>query len=931
MSASGLEFLFEPCPPRRPEGHKEPFALVTHRPIRNRLILVGVVVVMAIIAATGLIVEMQRRASIDAFKTATTNLGNGMAQQTAGSIGSVDRALTEIQTSLTSIEDQSTEGILSALQRKSTFDLIVEQRKRLSSVEALLLVDASGRVASTSRGWPAAATDVSDRDFFRHFSADDDHGVFVGMPVKDLASGRWTAAMARGFNDRSGKFAGLVVAELSLTDLQKFYQLAMPARRSVYVVRRDGVVLVRYPQRDDEIGKKIPSESPWYVTVAQGGGTYYAPAYFDQTPVIASVRPLRNLPLVVEASVTEADTLADWYQQRIWVVLGSIASVICVIILLKVFAAQYRRVELSERSLAMKNAELDTAHRQLDATLSNLSQGVCFYNETKELIVCNRRYRELYNLSEADIQPGISLAEIVKLRIAAGSFTQQEAGEYLEFVDEIIKEGKSHDKVAELANGRIISSHLELLPGRGWVVTHEDITERRAAEKEIDFLARHDVLTGLANRALFQERLEQASALAERGRGFAVLCLDLDRFKAVNDTLGHPIGDALLRAVSDRLREAVRDSDTIARLGGDEFAIIQLDVTDVSETRVVARRIVQSICDPFTLEGHEVSVGASIGIAMAPGDGLNPIQLMKCADLALYRSKQEGRGTYRFFEPSMDAAARTRSLLEADLRCAMTLGQLELHYQPLVSSHDRSLRGFEALLRWRHPTRGFVMPGDFISVAEEIGLIADIGAWVLRQACAEAASWPDHLRVAVNLSTRQFRGQTLVSTVAEVLQRSALAPARLELEITESVPLRQDQATLSILQDLHALGARIALDDFGTGYSSLSYLRSFPFDTIKIDRSFVSDLETRDESIAIIRGIIGLATSLRMSVTAEGVETERQFEFLAAAGCTDIQGYLISIPVPAGELPALIELLSGRRTPPDAALAGSGASPGFVA
>jgi diguanylate cyclase (GGDEF)-like protein len=872
---------------------------------------VGAAVIMAIIASTGLIVEMQRRASIDAFETATTNLGNGMAQQTAGSIGSVDRALTEIHTALTSTGDQTTEGMLAALRGKPAFDLIVEQRKRLLNVESLMLVDASGRVASTSKGWPAAANDVSDSDFFRYFGADKHHGVFVGMPVKESASGRWTAAVARGFDDKSGKFAGLVVAELSLTDLQKFYQLAMPARRSVYVVRRDGVVLVRYPPRDDEIGKKIPSGSPWYVTVGQGGGTYHAPTYFDQTPVIASVRPLRNLPLVVEAQVTEADTLADWYQQRIWVVLGSSASVICVIILLKLFAAQYRRVELSERSLAMKNAELDTAHRQLDATLSNLSQGVCFYNEAKELVVCNRRYRELYNLSEADIRPCISLAEIVKLRIAAGSFIKQDPDEYLVFVDEIVGEGKSHSKVIELTNGRIISSHLEILPGRGWVVTHEDITERRAAEAKIAFLARHDVLTGLANRALFQERLEQASALADRGRGFAVLCLDLDRFKAVNDTLGHPIGDALLRAVSDRLREVVRESDTIARLGGDEFAIIQLDVTEASETRIVARRIVQSICDPFRLEGHEVSVGTSIGIAMAPGDSSNPIQLMKCADLALYRSKQEGRGTYRFFEPSMDAAARTRGLLEADLRCAMPLGQLELHYQPLVHSHDRRLTGFEALLRWRHPTRGLVMPGEFISVAEEIGLIGDIGAWVLQRACAEAMHWPEHLRVAVNLSTRQFRGQTLVSTVADVLQRSGLSPARLELEITETVPLRQDQATLSILEDLHAFGARIALDDFGTGYSSLSYLRSFPFNTIKIDRSFVSDLGTRDESIAIIRGIIGLATSLRMSVTAEGVETEKQFEFLAAAGCTDIQGYLISLPVPAGEVPALIELLSG--------------------
>jgi diguanylate cyclase (GGDEF)-like protein len=892
---------------------------MTRPPILNRLVLVGFVVVTAIIGATGLIIAMQREATIDAFQTATMNLGAGMAQQTTQSITSVDRVLTDIQTVLTADPSATTEHINAAMRLRSTFDLLVDRRKPLALfgvalVDALLLIDADGRTANTSRGFPSAALDVSGRDVFSHFGTDDDATAFVGTPAKDPTTGHWTAFLARRVNDAHGRFAGLVVAELSLSGLQAFYSFAMPAHRSVYLVRQDGVILVRFPPRDNEIGKKIPDQSPWYAAVAQAGGTYRAAGYFDRTPVIAAVRPLRNLPVVVEASVTEADTLSEWHQQRLWVVVAGVSAVVCVILLLRLFAAQYQRVAASEQSLAAKNAELDTAHRQLDATLSNLSHGVCFFNENKELIVYNRLYYELYDLPAEAIRPGMSLADIAELRIAAGSSAHRTVAEYLAFSDALVRDGTPQDTTIVLRNGRTLAIRAQPMPGRGWVSTHEDITERRAAEVKVAFLARHDVLTGLANRVLFHDRLEQALAMTERGKGFAVLCLDLDRFKAVNDTLGHPIGDALLCAVANRLRSAVRETDTVARLGGDEFAILQLSVSDAAETTVVARRIVEAINEVFELDGHKVNIGTSIGIAMAPGDSTDPGQLMKCADLALYRSKQEGRGTWRFFEPAMDALARERRALEADLRLALRLGQLELHYQPMVCSRQRTVTGFEALLRWHHPTRGTVAPADFISVAEEIGLIAEIGAWVLHQACAAAAAWPDHLRVAVNLSTRQFRGQTLVSTVADAMRTSGLSPRRLELEITESLALQTDQATLATLHDLQALGPRIALDDFGTGYSSLSYLRSFPFDTIKVDRCFVGDLQTSDKSVSIIRGIIGLAANLHMKVVAEGVETEEQFEFLSSAGCTEIQGYLFSRPVPGRDVPGLIECLSGANT-----------------
>lgn len=375
-------------------------------------------IITAIIGTTGLIIEMQREASIDAFQTATMNLGNGMAQQTAHSLGFVDQALSELQARLTSAPDQTAGQIKAEMQLKSTFDAQGELRKRVSGLEALSAVDADGGVATTSRGFPSPAIDFSGRDFFSHFKADDDHAVYFGTPVKDPASGKWSAFMARRVDDGHGGFAGLVVAEISLSDIQEFYQLAMPARRSVYLLRQDGVVLVRYPQQDDEIGKKIPEQSPWYTVVVHGGGTYHAPMFFGTTSVIAAVRPLRNLPIVVEASVTETDVLMEWYQRRIWVIAGAISSIICVIALLRLFGGQYCRLKLSEMSLAAKNSELDIAHGRLDATLANLTQGVCFYNDERQLIVYNQRYCELYDLAPESVYTDISMKDILKLHIA---------------------------------------------------------------------------------------------------------------------------------------------------------------------------------------------------------------------------------------------------------------------------------------------------------------------------------------------------------------------------------------------------------------------------------------------------------------------------------------------------------------------------------
>lgn len=434
-----------------------------------------------------------------------------------------------------------------------------------------------------------------------------------------------------------------------------------------------------------------------------------------------------------------------------------------------------------------------------------------------------------------------------------------------------------------------------------------DVTEQRKAEARIVHMAHHDALTNLPNRVLFRERLDEVLVRARRnGEALAVLCLDLDHFKSVNDTLGHPVGDKLLQAVARRLQDSLRETDFAARLGGDEFAVIETSIVGPTDASNFAVRLIEALSKPYEIDGHQIVIGVSIGVAVAPENSFEPDILLKNADMALYRAKADGRNTFRFFEHEMDARLQARRLLELDLRKALAGGEFELFYQPLVNARSNAITGFEALLRWHHPEQGTVSPAEFIPLAEEIGLIVQIGEWVLREACKEAATWPESVHVAVNLSPAQFRSRNLVPTVVSALASSGLDASRLELEITESVLLQDNDDNLATLHQFRSLGVRISMDDFGTGYSSLGYLHKFPFDKIKIDQSFVRELSTRPEAIAIIRAVTSLGNSLGISTTAEGVETVDQFEHLRAEGCTEVQGYLFSRPRPADEISALI-------------------------
>jgi diguanylate cyclase (GGDEF)-like protein len=569
---------------------------------------------------------------------------------------------------------------------------------------------------------------------------------------------------------------------------------------------------------------------------------------------------------------------------------------------------------VAERTIALREREdeLRAQNLRFDTALNNMSQALLLFDASGRLVIANHRYNEMYDLPPEAVNPGCTVRDLLEHRIRNGTFPE-DLEAYLKDLNAAIAEGRSLNRLIELLDGRTIAVVMTPMTGGGWLVTHEDITERRRAEKQVAHMARHDALTDLPNRVLLRERLAEALAGVARGERLAVLYLDLDQFKSVNDTLGHHIGDELLKTVAGRLRNSVREIDTVARVGGDEFAIIQCGFDQPVETAILARRILEAVRAPYSLHGHVAVVDTSIGIAIAPSDGAEPNELLKNADMALYRAKADGRGTYRFFEPAMDARMKTRRTLELALRTALVNGEFELHYQPLVRLHDHKVTGCEALLRWRNPERGMVSPVEFIPVAEEIGLIVPLGEWVLRKACADAATWPDDVKVAVNLSPIQVMNPNLVSTVVGALASSGLPANRLELEITESVLMQNTETTLAALHRLRELGVRISMDDFGTGYSSLSYLRSFPFDKIKIDRCFINGLGDGDDSIAIVMAIAGLAKNLGMMTTAEGVETKQQLQHVKALGCSEMQGFLFSPPRPMSELAALFRPRAERK------------------
>ena len=552
---------------------------------------------------------------------------------------------------------------------------------------------------------------------------------------------------------------------------------------------------------------------------------------------------------------------------------------------------------LRERELQLKAQNL-----QFDTALANMSQGLSMFDRDQRLLVCNNQYAELYGLHSDLTRPGTSLKSILQYRVSAGLCDEDHVRVRL-----AVAAGNAPDTgIVEMGDGRAIMIKHQPMPDGGYVATHEDITEQRNIEARIKHMAHHDALTDLPNRLLLREQLEHALDERARQGPIAVLWLDLDRFKEVNDTLGHATGDALLKCVAERLQSCVRGEDTVARLGGDEFAVIQTGTSQPVGATALAARLIGSIAAPFQINDHQIVVGASVGISIAPEDTDSADQLLKNADLALYRAKSDGRGTYRFFEPAMDVLMHARRQLEIDLRDAIGTGAFELYYQPILDVEDGRVVGVESLLRWNHPRRGRIKPAEFIPLAEETGQIVAIGEWVLRTACTQAAGLPRPVNVAVNLSALQFNQGDLVQLVLETLAATGLDANRLELEVTETLLLENTDKVLTTLGRLRDVGVRIAMDDFGTAYSSLSSLRSFPFDKIKIDQSFVHALGSSDHAFAIIEAVAGIGARLDMVTTAEGVETEDQLAWVRALGVTEVQGFHTGEPLPYGEVVRLL-------------------------
>ncbi len=616
---------------------------------------------------------------------------------------------------------------------------------------------------------------------------------------------------------------------------------------------------------------------------------------------VGSAQGSRTVKLLVVcgillAAVIAADPAAWSLRERVLLALVAVLAVIAGLLV--------RRDRLTDQRLAAER-------RQLSIAVNNIPQGLVLYDASARIIICNQPYVDMFGLSPDVARPGCTMQRLIAHRKETGSF-DGDVDEFCNAIIQTVSLGKATRQLTEAPGGRAIEIINRPLKSGGWVATIEDVTERRRADEKIAHLAHYDGLTDLPNRILFRERLEQSLKAIRPGEQLAVLYIDIDEFKSVNDALGHPIGDELLKGVAERLRGCLKETDVAARLGGDEFAVIQTAIKDRSEATRLVDEIHSAIRQPLECMGHLITTDASIGIALAPGDGVDLDQLLKNADLALYGAKGDGRRTYRFFEAGMDQRARARRSLELELRQAISDGSLEIYYQPVVNIEDGKVSSCEALLRWRHPERGMISPAEFIPIAEESGLINQLGLWVLNTACAEATTWPDHVRVAVNVSPVQFRSPSLALNVAAALAACGLPASRLELEITEAVLIRDDEAALDMLHQLRKLGVRIALDDFGTGYSSLSYLQRFPFDKIKIDRSFIRDIAGPGASSSIVQAVVNIAAASDMTTTAEGVETEQQRNLLYILGCTEMQGYLFSPAIPAADVRRLLLSHRGR-------------------
>jgi diguanylate cyclase (GGDEF)-like protein len=841
----------------------------------------------------------------DAVRAATSESGNiaaVLAAQMSRSLAAIDAVLLEVKRTAKDKEIELPSGFDRAFDNREFQEALMGYRARLPQVFNIAMADRDGKVVVTTAAWPTPDLSAADRDYFTDARSRSDGHLSTSIPSVSKVDGRSIIVFARRLESANGEFAGIIFAVVSTKYFENIYSGIQSVDSLLFtLLTPDGTILFRHPDDHASAGKQLSNKSEWLEALSKGDAGFRVLATADGNVRYVSIRKVPEYPLIVDISITEDTSLAVWRQRATAIGIGSAVFLLFSIYLLWTIDRQVRRLSKSEASLAQKSL-------QFDAVLDNISQGVTMFDRQQRLIVSNAQFAQIYGIAPECTKPGVPFKSILEARAAldclpadASDFVAERLGQVARYY--------SSNAIDKLHDGRTVSITRQPMDDGGWVSTHQDITAQKSVEAELERMARYDALTGLANRTLFMEKADAALARMRRhGETFSILMLDLDRFKDVNDTRGHPAGDALLKEVARRLQKATREVDCVGRLGGDEFAVLQASEKDQKVSVIaLAERIRATITKPYDIDGRKLTLETSIGIALAPQNGDDAGVLIKSADLALYRAKTEGRNRYCFFEAGMEAQARAHQELESEMRNALARNEFELHYQTIIDLGQHQCCAAEALVRWNHPQRGFILPGQFIARAEESGLIVPLGEWVLRQACADAARWRPYLKVAVNLSPAQFKQNDLVGVIKAALDDAGLPPQRLELEITESVLLENNRDNLAVLHEIKKLGVAIVLDDFGTGYASLTYVRMFPFDRIKIDRSFIQNMTQDAASAAIVSAVAGLGRNLDIVTTAEGVETREQLELVRAAGCQYVQGYLFSRPVPLSELGGVLQ------------------------
>ena len=846
--------------------------------IRFAAILAGIMLAFA--AIIGFAIVKMRSDALDAANYAAVQISKIVSQQVGHSAQAIDILIDDVSEWAMREQIESGSDFEPHMASQSVHLHLSERLNKLHQASAIALTNAQGKVIASTRIWPLPPINVADRDYFRNFVNSTRSDLFVSEPIANLVDGTNTVVFSKPRRGTDGSFLGTVFVAVTpeiFTRLENVF--SVNEGRGVNLLRRDGLILSSFGDLKVRT-HRMPPNASWWGVVANGGGTYRTNSVLDPRSSWVSTKPVENYPLVVNVVTLEESALAAWRVQAGALIAGTVAFELLLFVILLRLQGQYRATLVSEA--------------RFQITLEHLSHGLAMYDASGCLQLHNQKYEQIWGFNPKDLRKGMRLWEVLALQVRNKLIPEEQAAQHVKKHD--VSHREASGETRSLADGRLIQISYDPLPDGGWITTHADITESSRASHAIAHMASHDDLTNLANRALFTTTLMQS--IGQQEHACSVLLLDLDHFKEVNDGYGHSVGDELLRLVAARLQETVRAGDLVARLGGDEFAILhRQDDTDLGELTVLAQNLIETVRHPYDIDGRELLVGVSIGVAhLRPGEDLSTV--LRHADLALYRAKSDGRNRFCIFMESLERELQDRRDLAADLKRTIAAGELTVHYQPIIGAKDHQIIGMEALVRWQHSTRGWISPAEFIPIAEESGLIEDLGHFVLRQACSDALSWPKEVVVSVNVSPIQVVQNTFFRNIASLLEEISLEPRRLKLEITESVLLSDSKRALDVMHDLRGLGVSIALDDFGTGFSSMSYLKQFPFDEVKIDRSFVADMASHAGCAAIISATTHLAKAFNMQVTAEGVETASQLELLTAASVDRLQGYLFGRPSP---------------------------------